>query len=143
MATSFAKKFFFGAVASAVLIALVAALLLSWDGGSEPAQAAHEPGPPPGITNQTAGDDYGIDMVIAGNGPATLGAIDACASVVGDGNTSTVDVTFDAFYDGIPAIAGTNMAGEQHIISPKPGHSLAGLTVLTYSDVAAGGQHPP
>lgn len=132
MATSFAKRFFFGAVASAFLIALVAAILLSWGRGSDPAQASHDG--PGGITFTTPNDEVGFDMLTAGNSGTTLGAINNCVAV-SDVNAGTpADFDFDVFYDGINPAAGDGlMSGYGYVVNPKPSHSLAGLVVRALS----------
>ncbi len=122
MASVFAKKTLFGAFASAILIALAAALLFSWGNGSDEAQAAHD-----APTAATAGEDVGFDMLTAGNGATALGPIDACVSVpVGE-----TAIPFDVFIDQVPA--GRTISGYNYIINAKPAHTLAGIQVTAVS----------
>src|SRR3990172_4995651 len=132
MHSAFARRFLIGVAASAVLVALVAALLLVWNSGSsETAEASHE-----AVTAATAGDDVYIDMGIAGNAAAALGpVIEPCASVVPPGTPGVADVFFDVNLDGLPV--GRTLSGYNYIILPKPLHSLAGLTVISKTDVTA------
>src|SRR3990172_1170223 len=118
MHSAFARRFLFGVAASAVLVALVAAILLVWNSGSsDTAEAAHE-----AVTAASPGEDIAIDMGTGGNAAAALGpVIEPCASVVGDGSAITADVFFDVVLDGIP-LAGSNLSGYQYTVFPKPGH---------------------
>lgn len=98
------------------------------------ARASHDP-----ITTETTDQDVGYDMVvdddadtIPDNGSSFLGPIDPCVSTLDVGSL----VTFDVFWDGIPA--GRDLSGFGFVVLPQPGYSLAGLTVTDVQALSPG-----